>query len=239
MISRRSALAALLACAAKGPAGVAASGDFWNAKRPADWSAQEVRRLRTNSPWAREGVAQLASENMGGAEGQRGRKGDRVPYGGPNGTGLAGVPSATEPVDGRPKIKVLIRWESAEPILAAAPGQASADAAKFYVVSVAGFLAADASAGHGPTPASVEARDPRLEQVMRVTFLLCGGRDPIAATDIHMSSFDGVVSFYFPREGAAITAADKEVVFVSKLGPLELRVKFPLKPMLYRGRLAL
>ena len=239
MIPRRNAFAALFACAAIGPAGAAASIDFWNAKQPADWSAQEVQRLRTNSPWAREGNAQLASENMGGAEGERGRKGDRVPYGGPNGTGLGGVPSAAEPVDGRPTIRVLVRWESAEPILAAAPDQPSADAARFYVISVAGFLPAEASAGHHPTSAGGEQRDPKLEQLMRATFLLRAGRAPIAATDIHMSPSDGVVRLYFPREGAAIDAADKEVVFVSKLGPLELKLKFPLKPMLYRGRLAL
>ena len=233
MIPKHSAFAALFAFAAAWPASVAASSDFWNEKQPADWSAQEVQRLRTNSPWAREGVAQLASENM------RGRKGDRVPYGGPNGTGLGGVPSGTGPVDGRPKIKVLIRWESAEPILAATPGQPSADAARFYVISVAGFLPAGVSAGHRPTSASGEQRDPKLEQVMRATFLLRGGRDPIAATGIQMSSSDGVVSFCFPREGAAITAADKEVVFVSKMGPLQLKVKFPLKPMLYHGRLSL
>ena len=59
MISRRSALAALLACAAKGPAGVAASGDFWNAKQPADWSTQEVRRLRANSPPGTKRAAEL------------------------------------------------------------------------------------------------------------------------------------------------------------------------------------
>lgn len=239
MISRRGAFAALFTFAAAWPAGAAASSDFWNEKQPADWSEQQVQRLRTNSPWAREGVAQLVPENTGGPEGGRGRKGDRVPFGGPNGSGLGGVPTAEGPTDGLPKIKVLVRWESAAPILASAPGQPSADAAKFYVISVAGFMPADASAGHHPTSAGGDERDQKLQRVMRATFLLSAGRAPIAATDIRMSSSDGVVSFYFPREGAAITADDKEVVFASKMGPLELKVKFPLKPMLYRGRLAL
>jgi hypothetical protein len=36
-----------------------------------------------------------------------------------------------------------------------------------------------------------------------------------------------------------ITAANKEIAFSTKMGPLEMKAKFPLKDMLYRGMLEL
>ena len=44
--------------------------------------------------------------------------------------------------------------------------------------------------------------------------------------------------FYFQR-GDPIRPDDKQVTFVTKLGPLEVRAKFILKEMLYQGKLAL
>lgn len=40
----------------------AAGADFWNRKDPAEWSAEEIEKLMTSSPWARE--VRAASQTM-------------------------------------------------------------------------------------------------------------------------------------------------------------------------------
>ncbi len=237
---RRCSAAALFAFGAVWLWGAGGS-DFWKTKEPTEWSEQEVQRLRTDSPWARAGSAQVVFENKGGPEIARGRKGDRVPIIGPDGKELATrtEPTAPGPAGPLPKIRVLVRWESAEPLLAATPGQNAADAEKFYVISVSGLMTGDLASAGRPAPGGREERDPVLDRVMSASFLLREGKPPIHATDIHKASLDGVVSIYFPRASGPIDAADREVAFETKMGPFALRVKFPLKPMQYRGKLAL
>jgi hypothetical protein len=244
MIRRCGAVAALFTFTAAWIAGAGDTRSFWNEKEPAEWSDREVQRLRTDSPWARVGSAQVVLESKGAREIARGRKGDRVPIVGPDGKQLSTgteptEPAAPGPTGPLPKLTVLVRWESAEPLLAAAPDQSAADAAKFYVISVSGLMTGDLGNAGRPAPASTEERDPELERVMRASFLLREGKEPIPATDIHKASLDGVVSLYFPRASGPIDAADKEVAFVTKMGPFALKVKFPLKAMQYRGKLAL
>jgi hypothetical protein len=244
MIRRCGAVAALFTIAAAWIAGAGDRHSFWNEKEPAEWSDQELQRLRTDSPWARVGAAQAVFENKGGPEIARGRKGDRVPIIGPDGKELA---TGTEPTEYSapglpgplPKIRVLVRWESAAPLLAATPGQSAVDAAKFYVISVSGLMTGDLASAGRPAPASSEERDPALDRVMRASFLLREGKEPIPATDIHKASLDGVVSLYFPRASGPIDAADREVAFVTKMGLFALKVTFPLKAMQYRGKLAM
>ena len=38
----------------------AATDDFWNKKAPADWTNEEIDRLITKSPWAKQVKAQYA-----------------------------------------------------------------------------------------------------------------------------------------------------------------------------------
>ena len=45
--------------------------------------------------------------------------------------------------------------------------------------------------------------------------------------------------FVFPRGSEPITLDDKEVTFITNPGPMEIKVKFPLKEMKYQGKLAL
>jgi len=244
MIGRRGAVAVLFTFAAAWIAGAGDTRRFWNEKEPAEWSEQEVRRLQTDSPWARAGSAEVVLEDKHGQETARGRKGDRVPIIGPDGKELATRTEPTEaagpgPSGPLPKINVLVRWESAEPLLAATPGQSAADAAKFYVISVSGLMIGDLGNASRTAPASSEERDAALERVMRASYLLRVGKEPIPATDIRKAALDGVVSLYFPRASGPIDAADKEVTFVTKMGLFALKVKFPLKAMQYRGKLAL
>jgi len=52
------------------PASLAlASGEFWNDKKPSEWSEKEAKKLLTKSPWAKEVTAGLTMRmGMGGME---------------------------------------------------------------------------------------------------------------------------------------------------------------------------
>jgi hypothetical protein len=244
MIRRCGAVAALFTFTAAWIAGAIDSRGFWNEKEPTEWSDQEVQRLRTDSPWARVGSAEAVLDRKSGQEEMWKRKGDRVPIVGPDGKELAThtepiKPGAPGPAGPLPKLRVLVRWESAEPLLAATPGQSVADAAKFYIVSVSGLMTGDLANASRSEPASAEEREAVLEHVRSASFLLREGKEPIPATGIRKASLDGVVSLYFPRASGPLEVADKEVALVTKVGLFELKVKFPLKPMQYHGKLAL
>jgi hypothetical protein len=78
----------------------AATGDFWNKKAPADWTSEEIDRLITKSPWAKQIKAQYASGagNSGDDSGYPGRTGTGGGYPG-GGAGGGGYPGGT----GRPR----------------------------------------------------------------------------------------------------------------------------------------
>jgi hypothetical protein len=45
--------------------------------------------------------------------------------------------------------------------------------------------------------------------------------------------------FLFPKGSQPIEASDKEVTFITQLGPLGVKAKFPLKEMMVKGQLEL
>jgi len=83
MITRRDAFTfGLTAPAALSGLRAWASGDFWNEKEPADWSQEEIKRLLTKSPWARQGNVSFGGAAGGPGGGGRGRGGGGGGYGG-------------------------------------------------------------------------------------------------------------------------------------------------------------
>jgi hypothetical protein len=74
----------------------AATGDFWNKKAPADWTSEEIDRLITKSPWAKQIKAQYApgAGNSGDGGGYPGGGGGGGGYPG-GGTGGGGYPGGT------------------------------------------------------------------------------------------------------------------------------------------------
>src|SRR5262252_7196307 len=69
----------VLRAAAAGAAGwtrlYAFSSDFWDKKPPSEWSVEEVQKLKTKSPWAKEVSAQMQSSPEGGGGMGGGRAG--------------------------------------------------------------------------------------------------------------------------------------------------------------------
>src|ERR1017187_4405173 len=117
----------------------AASSDFWNKKEPAEWSSEEIDKLVTKSPWARQVNASSAamsrqSGGSGGGGGNGGGMGDPGIGGGgggyPGGGGMGypgggmgggrgGGGGGRRGNGGGPmpvSYTATVRWESAKPV---------------------------------------------------------------------------------------------------------------------------
>jgi hypothetical protein len=76
-----------------------------------------------------------------------------------------------------------------------------------------------------------------LDRLKSTTYLSRNGRATIFPDKVERDP-DGTILFTFPKT-TPISLDDKEVEFVSRLGPLEIKRKFKLKDMVYQGRLEL
>jgi len=184
---------------------------FWEAKQPLEWTADEVHRLLTDSPWAHAAVVRDAGvANL---------------YGGAHQWGS--VPKKTK------AIRVTVRWDSAAPIQAAT-NSVNEEFEKYYVIELAGDsrvtgqLVNDRELGtklqilRGSTtlePANASALQP--EKVEEVS---------------HKS--ERALLFYFPRR-RLITLDAQHLYFAATIGRFDVMAKFDVVDMLYRGQLAL
>ena len=169
------------------------AGDFWQDKKPSEWTEKDIQRLETKSPWAKdasvvsnyERLAGLGRRGgMGDASGQLGRAGG---MGGPGmggggwgggggGGGWGGGRGDRGESDqgGMPTPKVLVRWDSAAPLRDAAAKGPVTEMAKrvaewtqdFYVVSVTG-LPMMRSMGSGRKGDPQAPNPERIEQMQR------------------------------------------------------------------------
>ncbi len=265
MITRRTSL--LLALGARAFPSWAAAKEFWIAKKPADWSDSDVQQMLSRSPWAKEAMvsfnpAQVGGEGPGGGRGGRGGAGGGMggpggmgggrgmggqgmggPGGDPGGPGgRAGADTGDPDVGMRPpQFRALVRWETALPVTEATRKQPPAEAAEFHIISVGGMPMMGAGRrGRGGAEGPVDETERRREMLERMkesTQLQRKGKDPIYPAQVAQAQ--GGLIFSFARDFQPIKLEDKEVTFLSKAGPLELKVKFPLKDMVYNGQLAL
>jgi hypothetical protein len=151
-----------------------ASTDPWNRKPPTDWTSDDIDKLLTKSPWAREVTAEYApgegrydGENRGGGS----PRGTGYPGGGTPrvGIGLPRIPGIGMPGGGRypgggggggypggggggqrrggnaSSYKGTVRWESATPILEAVKTDLPDVFKDHYVLFVGGIPLLDAS----------------------------------------------------------------------------------------------
>ena len=236
------------------------AGEFWNSKDPSEWSDEEVGRLLTDSPWAKEVAAEfdfpsagrggadersVGRRGMGGSMGGRGGMSGRggmnnggrgVPGGGGTGSGTPGGQSGEGPAHGS---KILIRWETAKAVRDAARKALASDPAGDYVISVSGLgVLGRSRRGTGGDSAEEESeRRTAVEERLRdSTELQRKGQPPLHPERLETAQ-DGTILFFFTRDYHPIKANDKEVTFVSKFGPMVAKAKFNLKEMMYRGKL--
>jgi len=137
-----------------------AASDFWNKKKPSEWTEQEIQELRTKSPWAKKVDAEMTGGGGrgagggggggrggggggggfgggGGDEGGGGGGGGRGGGGGGGGRGGGGLaPSAG---GGGQSVSLEVVWQSAKPIQDSHPLALPAKLDGHYVVAVTGI----------------------------------------------------------------------------------------------------
>lgn len=203
------------------------ANEFWNEKNPGDWTAEEVQEMLTRSPWAKEAAVSV----FGGAGGSLlNRNGAMNRSGGMTNSGRQRAnPTQTTQGDAPDlRYKAIVRWESALPVREALKNKSTEGLADFYILAVVGDLTlADPDADEAQ-------RASRLEMMKEYTKLDKHG-GPIPLANIELVKKIGTL-FYFSREEPI---KDGQVTFTTKMGPVEVKCKFAVKEMTYRGKLEL
>jgi hypothetical protein len=204
------------------------ASEFWNQKKPEAWTDDEVQEMLTKSPWAKEASVSV----FGGAGGSLlNRNGAMNRSGNMSSTGRqrTNTTQTTLPSDAPDlRYKAIVRWESARPIREAKKSMSTEGIADFYILALVGDLAlADPDADEAQ-------RESRLDMMKQYTKLERHG-GPIPLANVELVKKVGTL-FYFPR---AEPIKDGQVTFITKMGPVEVKCKFTLKDMMYRGRLEL
>jgi hypothetical protein len=203
-------------------AAITLAADFWQQKPPDKWSPQECKKLLSKSPWAMDAPV---TGNPPSSES----------------TGRVGFnPSGSSGADGTAMRTVSVRWESAEPVQAAAkrvnaPELSASDAAQFYVIHVSNLQIPGAN--ESVIAAELQRTFDRLRSQAKLTRK---GKPPIACAKVTGKLIGGPgLLFFFPRKDAEINEGDKEVQFETELTTLDLKAKFPLKNMTFGTGLSL
>jgi len=249
MLTRRSPAALLSAALILSPLALWAA-DVWVAKPYTAWSAKDIRKIMTDSPWSKslsvtipDGTALrdfLARGPMPTPNGPGiAETGGGLGVGGPQG----GQSPPVQP--GRRLPPLIVRWQSAavvqQALVKAQYGDkagTSPEAQKrlepndaYYVIAV------------GNLPASQKPRDAEVRKaLLGMTTLTVNGKDhPIVAKDVvTVETGEGMIEarFLFPRD-FVLTADDKEVEFATLFGKAAVKAKFNLKNMSINGKLGL
>jgi len=231
-----------LPCVGALQAWAASSKESWNSKPPSDWTQTEIQDLLSRSPWAKEVTVSDNGPGIDYSHGNAGGGRGNSPL--PAGGSIPGLPSGPPmgrpffPQDGPQRFKAIVRWDSALPIREAMHAKPSKDFDQNYIVVVTGDLP-DMGRIVGADGQTLD--EVRLESVKQYTRLERKG-SPIllsrmAATPDGYPSGGGTL-FYFERRDP-ILAEDKQLMFVTRVGAYEVRARFSLKDMLYRGKLEL
>jgi hypothetical protein len=228
------------------------AADFWQVKPFTDWSDKDLQKMLTNSPWAKSiGVnvsgpsAITAGAPAGAGRGAGGVGQEGTPISEQSGRGGRGPLS---PPNAPPDVvvaDVVLRWQSALPIKQAlarlkygAEAGSSAEAKETLGRQESNFVIV---ASGEPLRAMLRG-DPEAVKaaVLGKTMLLRKGKNPIQPSDIQVNAAarNFEIYFTFPRT-PEVTAEDKELEFVTKIGDLSLRSKFQLRSMMLNGKLEL
>jgi hypothetical protein len=222
---------------------VFASQPFW--EKPAEtWSAEDVAALLHNSPWAIQAAAAMEDPEDTAM--------DPRPVGPPD-TGQQGVGASKPRWDGEPgknrmghlaTVPVIVRWESALPIRLAEKD--TAVPANTYVISLTGLLPANRYRAESQTETtsssdgSFDARNPEevLEAFMAYSQILVKGSRALQPNNVKLDPATGTVRIFFSRD-RLIDTGEKEVLFKTHFGGLNVKAKFRLAAMKYHGNIEL
>ena len=218
--------------------------DFWKTKPYTEWNEKELKKLLTNSPWAKEVTAVLPGGGGGGGAGGGGGM-DVETMGGGAGANVGGGGAVGGGGGGSaPAVTAKVRWQTAMPVKQAlvkmkygAEAATSTQAQQvltakndIYVLVLEGLPQRMAQMGGAKLQ----------ENLKKSTVLKHGDKTPISPAQVEIGVADKQILIYFafPKTDE-IVLEDKDVEFVSKVGPAEFRKKFKLADMVVDGKLTL
>ena len=226
------------------------AADFWQEKDFTSWTAQQIEKMLSDSPWVKKvivpigGLREGALDSFHGGDAGLGGGAGRNPEGGNEVQRVRRVTVTVAWISALPVKQAMVRMQSVGQGPQIAPDrqrQLSQDE-PHYTLAVVGL----------PVRGRVLALG-TIDEIKARTALKPAGKDRILPEDIRVLSVpawtlgatgfkDGDqlvrVEFLFPKT-SAIVLNDKEVEFSTKLGEVELTKKFKLADMMVRGQLAL
>ncbi len=207
--------------------------DFWNEKKAADWTDDEIQQLLNKSPWAKDASIFDSAAHKGLSTAPRTTSQSR------RSGGRTTTPGSAAPLPGSPtNWKAIVRWESALPVREAVKAVQSKDVEENYILALIGDIPGVGVPSDDDEPAERQQKLDNLKESTRLE----RKDDPLELQRVKIApktplSAAGTL-FYFSRV-LPIMPEDKQVTFVTKVGPLEVKCKFTLRDMLYRGNLEL
>ena len=201
------------------------AADAWMGTDPAQWVPADILAILNRSSWVKGVNPELSPAWLRSLE----KGGKRVAAA----EGVRDKRTLTE-------FTVVVRWESGLPVrLARNITKVPAYAAAHYVLSVSRMPMAFMAAMEDG--AQAKDRGPIARQMLESSSLQREGQAPIPAdhTEWTESDFEARIMISFPRDRQPVEPSDGVVTFVSQMGFLLLRVSFPLRRMVYRGKLEL
>ena len=245
-------------------AGTLLGADFWQNKKPSEWTEKEARKIIENSPWVKEVqpgmdmAAMSKSRGGSGGEAESGNSGGRRggggmggggamggPGGGPGGAmGGGGGPMSTGGGGGggmqMPRVKV--SFETAVPVAEAKARMEIQDTFKgmrdeFVVISLSGMRMMG-----GVIPAAAKDRKQDMQdRLLQMTTINLQDDKVYQPADVKMQqTVNGpVILFSFHRRELLVGPDDKQLLFKTSMGPMQIEVKFNLKDMVYEKQLSL
>lgn len=245
------------------------ASDFWKSKDSSQWTNEEVVKLLTDSPWAKQITVtsgqQGGGQRRGGGMGRRGGgMGGGYPGGGGGGYpggGGGGYPGGGGGGRGGGgdsgsymKQEIILRWESAMPVQEALKrqhahsedeGKAAADPQKYYVVSMLGFNAPSRRNQYDTSDGDSDRSDKQSADDLRNRFLDTAQLIPkskvaISAEDVQFEGRNGSIAIRFLfPKTFPLSKDDKEIDFHFQYRGVKFEHKFKLGDMVYQGQVAL
>jgi hypothetical protein len=236
------------------------ASDFWKTKDSSQWTNEEVAKLLTDSPWAKQITVSSGQPAQRRSGGRRGGMGGGFPGGGggggyPGGGGGGGYPGGGGGggggggYGGSSSQEIVLRWESAAPVQQALLRQRPhSDGAKppedinqkYYVVSMLGFRMPTRNSDSTDDDSDKQREDTLRSQYLDAGQLIPKSKIAISAEDVKFEGRNGstAIRFLFPRT-FPLSKDDKEITFQFQSRGVKFEHKFKLNDMMYQDKLAL
>jgi hypothetical protein len=209
--------------------GRAPGDDFWNTEEPDKWTPEEIQALTSKSPWAKPVTAQINGNSPLSSGVGRGRRGS---LGGTTTGRGAGANSG----EGSPKFTGVVRWASAKPIRLALKLQFPPSLADHFVISVSGLPIVS---GHGTEDSANGGAADSYDGLKAQTSLQVKGQEAIQPGVIEPDKNETSTLYFGFLPQLVQLDGDKTVTFATSMAPLNVKVKFELKQMKFKGELAI